>query len=84
MTQSPVDGILLKGVAAEKIAIIGVESHVRGEFQLEFPNRLGDSKARLERMPSFPRRGCRLRIGRRANLGDYRRTPTPRAPAPTP
>src|SRR6266481_1711682 len=43
-----VDGILLKGVAAEKIVIIGEESHAGGEFQLEFPDRFGDSEARLE------------------------------------
>src|SRR6266516_6900683 len=42
------DGILLKGVAAEKIVIIGEESHAGGEFQLEFPDRFGDSKSRLE------------------------------------
>src|SRR2546430_16096787 len=40
-----IDGILLKGVAAEKIAIIGEESHAGGEFQLEFPDRFGDSEA---------------------------------------
>ena len=43
-----VDGILLKGVAAEKIVIIGEESHAGGQFQLEFPDGFGDSKARLE------------------------------------
>src|SRR5436309_5396406 len=43
-----VDRILLKGVAAEKIVIIGEESHAGGEFQLEFPDRFGDSEARLE------------------------------------
>src|SRR5438046_10724976 len=42
-----VDGILLKGVAAEKIVIIGEESHAGGEVQLEFPDRFGDSEARL-------------------------------------
>src|SRR5206468_9195029 len=43
-----VDRILFKGVAAEKIVVIGEESHAGGEFQLEFPDRFGDSKARLE------------------------------------
>src|SRR6266536_1369273 len=43
-----VDGILLKGVASEKIVIIGEESHAGGEFQLEFPDRFGDSEARVE------------------------------------